>query len=120
MDPELTRTVPRDQYFYTGMDAYIHCIEALSGRYRNAVGDAFSEEAIRLCREVFFSDDMMSDNGRRKMMVASYLGGCAIAMSYVGLVHPFSAALNIFPRLACLLSRCGFRINPAHHVQCHV
>ena len=24
LDPDLTATVPRDQYFYTGMDAYIH------------------------------------------------------------------------------------------------
>ncbi|MEY4228927.1 MAG: hypothetical protein RLZ84_1519, partial [Actinomycetota bacterium] len=30
LDPDLTATVPRDQYFYTGMDAYIHCIEALA------------------------------------------------------------------------------------------
>ena len=28
-------------------------------------------------------------------MVASYLGGCAIATSYVGLIHPFSAGLSI-------------------------
>ncbi len=40
LDPSLTRTVPRNQYFYTGMDAYIHCIEALAGSYRNAIGDA--------------------------------------------------------------------------------
>ncbi|NBT36780.1 MAG: iron-containing alcohol dehydrogenase, partial [Actinobacteria bacterium] len=26
LDPDLTATVPRDQYFFTGMDAYIHCI----------------------------------------------------------------------------------------------
>jgi len=95
LDPELTSTVPRHQYFYTGMDAYIHCLEALNGVYRNAIGDAFSEQAIQLCRDVFFSDDMMNDEGRRKIMVASYLGGCAIAMSYVGLVHPFSAALSV-------------------------
>ena len=28
-------------------------------------------------------------------MVASYLGGCAIASSYVGVVHPFSAGLSV-------------------------
>ena len=27
LDPELLTTVPRDQYFYTGMDAYIHCLK---------------------------------------------------------------------------------------------
>lgn len=95
LDPNLTKTVPREQYFYSGMDSYIHCIESLNGRYRNAIGDAFSHQAIALCREVFLSDDMMSDDNRGKLMVASYLGGCAIANSYVGVVHPFSAGLSV-------------------------
>lgn len=95
LDPSLTQTVPPNQYFWTGMDAYIHCIEALSGSYRNPVGDAFSRETISLCREVFGSDDMQSLESREKMMVASYLGGCSIATSYVGLVHPLSAALSV-------------------------
>lgn len=95
MDPDLTLTVPRNQYFWTGMDAYIHCVEALSGSYRNAIGDAFSRETINLCRSVFNSDDIKSDENREKMMVASYLGGCSIATSYVGVVHPFSAGLSV-------------------------
>lgn len=95
LDPDLTKTVPRDDFFFTGMDTYIHCLESLNGRYRNAIGDAFSHQAIALCREVFLSEDMMSDAGRQKMMVASYLGGCAIANSFVGVVHPFSAGLSV-------------------------
>jgi 3-deoxy-alpha-D-manno-octulosonate 8-oxidase len=95
MDPELTKSVPKNQYFYTGMDAYIHCIESLSGYYRNAIGDAYSEQTITLCREIFNSEDMMTDSNRSKMMVASYLGGCAIATSYVGVLHPFSAGLSV-------------------------
>lgn len=95
LDPELTATVPRSQYFYTGMDAYIHCLESSCGSYRNAVGDAFGEQTLSLCRKVFLSDDMVSDENRARLMVASYLGGCAIATSYVGLVHPFSAGLSV-------------------------
>ncbi len=95
LDPVLTKSVPRDQYFYTGMDAYIHCIESLNGSYRNAIGDAYSAQTISLCREVFISNNMMSDENRSKMMVASYLGGCAIATSYVGVLHPFSAGLSV-------------------------
>jgi 3-deoxy-alpha-D-manno-octulosonate 8-oxidase len=95
MDPDLTATVPRNQYFYTGMDAYIHCFEALAGSYRNAIGDAYSRETINLCRQVFLNADMMSEENRERLMVASYLGGCAIATSYVGLVHPFSAGLSV-------------------------
>jgi 3-deoxy-alpha-D-manno-octulosonate 8-oxidase len=95
LDPGLTVTVPRTQYFFSGMDAWIHCIEALSGSYRNPVGDAFSTQAIDLCRDVFGDGNMRSDRNRAKLMVASYLGGCAIATSYVGVVHPFSAGLSV-------------------------
>ncbi len=95
MDPDLTATVPREQYFYTGMDAYIHCIEALAGTYRNAIGDAYSRETITLCRQAFLDGDMQTPANRERLMVASYLGGCAIATSYVGLIHPLSAGLSV-------------------------
>ncbi|TGL16975.1 iron-containing alcohol dehydrogenase [Leptospira yanagawae] len=96
LDPELTKSVPRDQYFYTGMDTYIHCVESLEGNHRHALADAFSREALNLCREVFLGDeDMMSDVNRQKLMAASYLGGSALANSFVGIVHPFSAGLSM-------------------------
>lgn len=95
LDPDLTASVKRDQYFYTGMDAYIHCVEALAGSYRNAIGDAYSRETINLSRQVFLEGDMMTPENRERLMVASYLGGCAIATSYVGLVHPLSAGLSV-------------------------
>jgi 3-deoxy-alpha-D-manno-octulosonate 8-oxidase len=106
LDPDLTKTVPRDQYFYSGMDAWIHCIEALSGSYRNPVGDAFSKQVIALCGEVFSGNDMMSCENRGKLMVASYLGGCAIATSYVGVVHPFSAGLSVVLGLHHCVANC--------------
>lgn len=106
LDPDLTATVPRNQYFYTGMDAYIHCVEALAGSYRNAVGDAYSRETVNLCRQVFLADDMMSAEAREKLMVASYLGGCAIATSYVGVVHPFSAGLSVVLGLHHCVANC--------------
>jgi len=106
MDPQLTRTVPRDQYFWTGMDAYVHCVESLNGRYRNAIGDAYSAQTIGLCRDVFLSEDMMADDKREKLMVASYLGGCAIATSYVGVVHPFSAGLSVVLGLHHCVANC--------------
>ena len=52
LDPALTATVPREQYFFSGMDAWIHCVEALNGKYRNPIGDAFSRQAISLCCDV--------------------------------------------------------------------
>lgn len=106
MDPDLTETVPRDHYFFTGMDAYIHCIEALSGSYRNAIGDAYSRQTINLCRQVFLDGDMQSPENRERLMVASYLGGCAIATTYVGLVHPLSAGLSVVLGLHHCISNC--------------
>jgi 3-deoxy-alpha-D-manno-octulosonate 8-oxidase len=95
LDPDLTGTVPRNQYFHTGMDCYIHCIESLAGRYRHPLADAFSQQALAMCREVFLSGEMQAEENREKLMAASFLGGSAIGNSYVGLVHPFSAALSV-------------------------
>ena len=106
MDPDLTKTVPRDQYFYTGMDSYIHCFESLHGIYRNAIGDAYSRECMRLAKEVFESNEIMSSINREKLMVASYLGGCAVASSYVGIVHPFSAGLSVVLGLHHCIANC--------------
>ena len=39
-------------------------------------------------------------------MVASYLGGCAIATSYVGVVHPFSAGLSVVLGLHHCMANC--------------
>jgi 3-deoxy-alpha-D-manno-octulosonate 8-oxidase len=106
MDPDLTITVPKNQYFYTGMDAYIHCIESINGSYRNAIGDAYSAQTISICRDVFLSKNMMSDENRSKLMVASYLGGCAIATSYVGVIHPFSAGLSVVLGIHHCIANC--------------
>ena len=106
MDPELTMTVPKNQYFYSGMDSYIHCLETINGFYRNTIGDAFSNQTLSLCREVFMSDEMMSDENRSKLMAASYLGGCAIATSYVGVVHPFSAGLSVVLGIHHCIANC--------------
>jgi 3-deoxy-alpha-D-manno-octulosonate 8-oxidase len=106
LDPDLTATVPAVQYFATGMDTYIHCIESLAGGYRHSFADACSNEALHLCREVFLSADMRAAENREKLMVASYLGGSAIGNSYVGLVHPFSAGLSMVLHTHHCISNC--------------
>lgn len=106
LDPDLTVSVPKDQYFYTGMDTYIHCIESLKGRYRNVFADACSDQALKICRDVYLSDDMQSAHNREQLMVASYLGGSAIGNSYVGLVHPLSAGLSMVLGLHHCVANC--------------
>ena len=104
MDPELTRSVPRDQFFYTGMDTYMHCFESLTGAYRNRIVDALAEKAVAMCEDIFLSDDMMSEANQEKMMIASYLGG--MAAGYVGVVHPFSAGLSVALHIRHGIANC--------------
>lgn len=106
MDPSLTVSVPRDQYFFSGMDTFIHSIEQLAGHHRNAVGDAYSREAVRLCHEIFLDGDMCNEDSRMKMMTASFLGGSAIATGFVGLVHPLSAGLSVVFDTPHCLANC--------------
>ena len=104
LDPSLTKTVPRDQYFYTGVDTFMHCFESLTGSYRNAVVDSFSEKALDLSEKIFLSDDMMSDKNRELLMIASFNGGQAAG--FVGVVHPLSAGLSIVLNIHHGLANC--------------
>ncbi len=90
LDPELTAGVPGDQYFYTGMDCYVHCVESLTGTYLNAFSQAHGEKAIDLCREVFLDNAPDRDE---KLMMASYMGGMSIVYSQVGICHALAYGL---------------------------
>lgn len=104
LDPELTKHVPRDQYFYTGVDTFMHCFESLTGSYRNSVTDTAAEKALDLSEKIFLSDDMMSDENRELLMIASFNGGQAAG--FVGVVHPLSAGLSIVLGMRHGLANC--------------
>lgn len=104
LDPRLSATVPRNQYFYTGIDTFMHCFESLDGDYRNTVVDSFSEKAIDICKTVFLSDDMMSDHNRELLMIASFMGG--MAAGFVGVVHPLSAGLSMVLHMHHGIANC--------------
>lgn len=91
LDPELTKDVPKDQHFYTGMDCYIHCIESLRGTYLNEFSKAYGEKSLDLCREVFLGNHPDSAD---KLMMASFFGGMSIAYSQVGACHALSYGLS--------------------------
>ncbi|MFO8047586.1 MAG: iron-containing alcohol dehydrogenase family protein [Desulfosudaceae bacterium] len=90
LDPELIAGVPVEQWFYTGMDCYIHCVESLEGTYLNAFSRAYGEKALDLCREVYLGDPADSDD---RLMMASFFGGMSIAYSQVGVCHAMSYGL---------------------------
>lgn len=91
MDPELIAGVPKNQWFYTGMDCYIHGIEALNGTFINEFARAFGEKSLHLCQEVYLEDHPDADE---KLMMASYMGGMSIAYSQVGACHALSYGLS--------------------------
>ncbi|WP_298774360.1 3-deoxy-alpha-D-manno-octulosonate 8-oxidase KdnB [uncultured Shewanella sp.] len=91
MDPELIQGVPTDQWFYTGMDCYIHCIESLEGTFLNEFSKSYGEKALALCREVYLDDHPEKDD---KLMMASFMGGMSIAYSQVGACHAVSYGLG--------------------------
>lgn len=91
LDPDLLAGVPKPQWFYTGMDCYIHNAEALSGTFINAFARAYADKSMDLCREVFLQDDPEHEE---KLMIASYFGGMSIAYSQVGVCHALSYGLS--------------------------
>lgn len=93
LDPNLTQGVSKEQWFYTGMDCYIHCIESLNGTYLNAFSQSYGEKALELCQEVYLGD-ISSKDARDKLMMASWHGGMSIAYSQVGVAHALSYGLG--------------------------
>lgn len=91
LDPELIADIPKDQWFYTGMDCYIHDVESLTGTYINEFSRSYGEKSIELCRQVFLEDHADKDD---KLMMASYFGGMSIAYSQVGACHALSYGLS--------------------------
>ncbi|MFK2821304.1 iron-containing alcohol dehydrogenase family protein [Flavobacteriaceae sp. LMIT009] len=94
LDPELTKDVPKNQWFYTGMDCYIHCIESLNGTYLNAFSQSYGEKAYDLCHEVFVGNKLSEEESQDKLMMASWHGGMSIAYSQVGVAHALSYGLS--------------------------
>ncbi len=95
LDPELIESVPRDWWFYTGMDTYIHCIESESGIRNNAFSLAYGEQSLKLCREVYLGDKAgQTAENNDKLMVASLMGGLSLTYSEVGVCHAISYGLS--------------------------
>lgn len=94
LDPELTKDVPTNQWFYTGMDCFIHCVESLNGTYLNAFSRTYGEKAYELCKEIFLENSLSEKESQDKLMMASWHGGMSIAYSQVGVAHAMSYGLS--------------------------
>ena len=111
LDSELIATVPRDKWFYTGMDTYIHCIESETGILNNAFSHAYAEESLKLCREIFLGENAgQNPVNDDKLMVASLMGGLSLTYSEVGVCHALSYGLSkILGAKHCLANCIAFQ-----------
>lgn len=95
LDPELISSVPRNWWFYTGMDTYIHCIESENGILNNAYSHSYAEQALKLCRDIYLGDKSgQTAENDDKLMVASLMGGLSLTYSEVGVCHALSYGLS--------------------------
>lgn len=95
LDPELIATVPRNWWFYTGMDTYIHCVESENGQFNNAYSHAYAEQSMKLCRDVYLGENSgQTPENDEKLMVASLMGGLSLTYSEVGVCHALSYGLS--------------------------
>ncbi len=96
VDPELTRTLPAQLTAATGMDAFIHALEAFVGRRANPFTDQLALAAMgtawtHLPLAFANGDNMVS---RERMMLAALWGGMAMDHAGLGLIHALSGPLT--------------------------
>ncbi len=95
LDADLIDDAPINQWFYTGMDSYIHCIESESGLYKNTFSSAYAQAALDLCRDVFIKPGFgQTPENNEKLMLASLMGGLSLTYSEVGACHAVSYGLS--------------------------
>jgi alcohol dehydrogenase len=98
LDPELTRTLPRELTAATGMDALVHAIEAFVGANANPISDSLALQAIDMISNslrdaTYVSDDL---DARGQMLIAACIAGIAYSSggSSLGIVHALAHAVG--------------------------
>ena len=96
LDPETTRTLPKNITASSGVDVLVHAVEAYIG---NSTTKRTREQALEATKLVFQNLKRAYDNGddmnaRENMLWASYLAGCAFTVSYVGYCHAVAHSLG--------------------------
>jgi 3-deoxy-alpha-D-manno-octulosonate 8-oxidase len=112
LDPDLINTVPRNDWFYTGMDTYIHCIESMTGHLKNTFSEAYGYKALDLCRDIYLGENSgQTSINDEKLMVASYFGGLSLTYSEVGVCHALSYGLSyVFGTRHCFANCIIFNV----------
>ncbi|VAW40090.1 Alcohol dehydrogenase [hydrothermal vent metagenome] len=96
LDPALTLSLPPHVTATTGIDALTHAFEAYTSVQAHPVSEMYSLEAIELIAaniRIAYADGRNME-ARANMLLASLLGGKALAMAGVGLVHAMAYPLG--------------------------
>jgi alcohol dehydrogenase class IV len=96
IDPVTTTTMPADVTAYSGMDAFVHAIEACVSTANSMVTDLQALEAIRIVKKnlqnaIEYPLDM---NYRNLMALGSLFAGIAFSNASLGLVHSMAHSLG--------------------------
>jgi alcohol dehydrogenase len=95
VDPEVTSSLPPNITASTGMDAFVHAIEAYTCKVATPFSDAWAKEAMRY---IFTSLRDIVKNGskdlRHRMMLGSLMAVIAFSHADVAAVHCLAEALG--------------------------
>lgn len=96
LDPELTRSLPAALTAATGLDAFVHALEATTGRNRNHLIESQALAAIRLIGASLSEAVHAPANleARQQMQEAACLAGMAIDNGGTGIAHNIGHALG--------------------------
>jgi len=89
LDPELTHSLPPKITLFTGIDAFIHGLEAYLSSEANAITDALALQGMNMVNENLAVAIEDGDHGpaRQHMLEASLLTGAAMLHAGLGLMH---------------------------------
>lgn len=96
IDPVTTTTMPTNITAFSGIDAFVHAIEAYVSTANSMITDLQALEAIRIVRKnlrhaIEYPSDM---NYRNQMALGSLLAGLAFSNASLGLVHSMAHSLG--------------------------
>lgn len=106
LDPTLTVALPRKITVATGIDALSHAIESYVSLNASPMTEMYGLKAIEMINKYFITacNEPSNIEARGGMMIASYLGGCAITAG-IGIDHimaqPLGAMFHIPHGDAC-------------------
>jgi alcohol dehydrogenase class IV len=96
LDPTAAATMPHAVTVGTGLDAFVHAIEACSGQRRTSIAAASAQRALALVRHNLprVATNGADLDGRQAMQEAAFLAGIAIDNCGTGVAHSIGHAVG--------------------------